>query len=279
MSVSTTGKISEATVIDIAKKGTIKFGGTAADDAILMGKFSGSGEVKLDFAKMGTLKTFGTIKKADVAITAKMVPEIILGDNEKTSENEGTLTIEEGTLNFAAADASLVVKQGTLALGEKVKLTASTAGLTAGVVIGGDKPGTLKMPKANFDEFMSATNAGAVDVQASGTLLFTDLGYVDLGGLVVKDSVSAAGDLGVTAGGIIGATNVTVARALSNGKDANATTAIIKAEDTLTLGDGSNASESYKVAGFESKNLTLQAGLTDDGVFKLADKVTLSSTS
>ena len=273
-SVSSDGKVTEATLLSFDKAGTIKFGGTAATDAVLNGQFSGAGEAVIDFdAKKGTIKAFGTLDNATIKVAAGE-GTLELTDNEKTAADEGTLTIKKGDIKISNAAGKLIIKQGTLELGDEATITPGAA-LTGGVEVGtASTYGTLKLKKENLETFLNPKGAsGAILLAESGSLIFTGTDPVDLSGLTVKNAVNA-GVIGAKDGAVIGAENVTISSALTENGSGNVT---IKALDTLTLGNGSDPSDTYKAKGFEAKNLTLKAGLGETA-FKLADAVSLLST-
>ena len=269
-----TGKVTkEATLISLDGKGTIKFGGTAATDAVLNGQFVGDGEAVLKFAKMGTVSAFGTVNKASVTIDSGANAAISLTDNVQTVVNEGSLTINEGDITFADTDSKLLINSGELVLGDKVTLKASKDS-SGSISVGTDSAeGTLVLKKENLDAFLSATTKGGVAVSKSGSLIFSDES-VDLSGFnVAKDAAAGSVSVGADSGAVLGGNNVTVGIALSGSGSANVT---IQALDTLTLGNTSDASDAFGVAGFEAKNLNLVMG-GDDTVFKVADSIVLVS--
>ncbi|MCK0526478.1 autotransporter outer membrane beta-barrel domain-containing protein [Anaerobiospirillum sp. NML120449] len=281
VAVNNSGTITrDATVIDIAKKGTIKFSGTAAADSVLTGKFTGEGAATISFGddKKGTLHTFGTLANASVSIgTGEAILEI--ENNAATPDDEGTLTITKGGINFAkGAAGKLSINKGNLVLGDEVTITTQTADAAAGgVVVGnGTNEATLTVKKETVDSYLTATKKGMVDIKSTGTLIFAGTDAIDLSSLTVKGTATA-GTISAADGAKIGAEKVVVSSALTDGATGGASTATIVAFDTLTLGNGSDASDTYKVKGFEAKNLTLKAGLGETA-FKLADGVTLSST-
>ena len=272
-----TGKVTkEATLISLDGKGTIKFGGKTAADAVLNGQFVGDGEVKLDLAAEGkaTIKAYGTIKKADLSLASGANADFSLEDHKQTASNEGSLTINEGAITFAKADSKIFIKQGTLVLGDKVKLTAteeSTDSINVGDATGTE--GTLVLKKETLDNFLGATAKGGVAVTKSGSLIFSDES-VDLSGYnVVKAAAAGKVSVGNDSGAVLGGNNVTVGTALTGDGAENVT---IQALETLTLGNTSEASDTFGVAGFEAKNLNLVMG-GDDTVFKVADSIVLAS--
>ena len=281
VAVNNSGTITrDATVIDIAKKGTIKFSGTAAADSVLTGKFTGEGAATISFGddKKGTLHTFGTLANASVSIgTGEAILEI--ENNAATPDDEGTLTITKGGINFAkGAAGKLSINKGNLVLADEVTITTQTADAAAGGVVVGDgtNEATLTVKKETVDSYLAASKKGMVDIKSKGTLIFAGTDAIDLGGLVVSGTATA-GMISAANGAKIGAEKVVVSSALTDGATGGASTATIVAFDTLTLGNGSDASDTYKVKGFEAKNLTLKAGLGETA-FKLADGVTLAST-
>ena len=269
-----TGKVTkEATLISLDGKGTINFGGTAATDAVLNGQFVGDGEAVLKFAKMGTVSAFGTVNKASVTIDSGASAAISLTDNEQTAVNEGSLTINEGAITFAKADSKLLINSGELVLGDKVTLSA-TEDSSGSISVGTDSAeGTLVLKKETLDTFLTAAKKGGVAVSKSGSLIFSDES-VDLSGFnVAKDAAAGSVSVGADSGAVLGGNNVTVGTALSGSGSANV---YIQALDTLTLGNTSDASDSFGVAGFEAKNLNLVMG-GDDTAFKVADSIVLAS--
>ena len=274
---TSTGTIKEdATLISLDGKGTIKFGGTAAADAVLNGQFVGDGEAVLDFntqSKMGTISAYGTINKASLTIASGSNAAISLADKDQTAVNEGSLTINEGAITFADTDSKLLINNGELVLGDKVTLSA-TKDSKSSVNVGTDTTeGTLVLKKENLDAFLSAKTKGGVAVSKSGSLIFSDES-VDLSGYnVVKAAESGSVSVGNDPGALLGGNNVTVETALSGDGAVNVT---IQALDTLTLGNTSEASAAFGVAGFEAKNLNLVMG-GDDTAFKVANDIVLVS--
>ena len=266
----------DATLISLDGKGTIKFGGKTAADAVLNGQFVGDGEVKLDLAaeSKGTIKAYGTINKADLSLASGANADFSLEENEQTSSSEGSLTINEGAISFAKADSKIFIKQGTLVLGDKVTLTAteaSTDSITVGDATGTE--GTLVLKKEVLDNFLGATAKGGVAVTKSGSLIFSDEN-VDLSGYdVVKAAAAGKVSVGNDSGAVLGGNNVTVGTALTGDGAENVT---IQALETLTLGNTSDASDTFGVAGFEAKNLNLVMG-GDDTAFKVANDIVLVS--
>ena len=266
----------QATLISLDGKGTIKFGGTAAADAVLNGQFVGDGEAVLDFStqsKMGTISAYGTINKASLTIASGSNAAISLADKDQTAVNEGSLTINEGAITFADTDSKLLINNGELVLGDKVTLSASKDSTSSVNVGTATTEGTLVLKKENLDAFLSAKTKGGVAVSKSGSLIFSDEN-VDLSGYnVVKTAVAGSVSVGNDPGALLGGNNVTVGNALSGDGAVNVT---IQALDTLTLGNTSDASAAFGVAGFEAKNLNLVMG-GDDTAFKVANDIVLVS--
>ena len=271
-----TGKIKKAaTLISLDNNGTISFGGTGADDAVLHGQFTGEGAVTLNFTKMGTVSAFGTINKASVKIADKMNAKISLTDNEQTVADEGTLTINEGDIELTAAGSVMTIDKGTVVLGDKVTLTSKGAASTAAsIVIGsGTDEGALVVKKETADGFLGATKTGGIELKANGVLQFSDTS-VDLSGLEVVDTAATA-KIAAADGAYVVGNNVTVSQALTGNGKANV---YIQALDTLTLGNGSDATGvSFENKGFIAKNLELKQGYGEDA-FTLVNDVELIST-
>ena len=265
----------DATLISLDGKGTIKFGGTTTADAVLNGQFVGDGEVKLDLEaeKKGTIKAYGTIKKADLSLASGANADFNLEDHKQTASNEGSLTINEGAITFADTDSKLLINNGELVLGDKVTLSA-TKDSKSSVNVGTDTTeGTLVLKKENLDAFLSAKTKGGVAVSKSGSLIFSDES-VDLSGYkVVKTADSGSVSVGNDAGAVLGGNNVTVETKLTGDGVGNVT---VKALNTLTLGNTSDASDTFGVAGFEAKNLNLVMGGADTA-FKVANDIVLVS--
>ena len=272
-----TGQIKkDATLISLDGKGTIKFGGTTTADAVLNGQFVGDGEAVLDFStqsKMGTISAYGTINKASLTIASGSNAAISLTDNDQTAVNEGSLTINEGAITFADTDSKLLINNGELVLGDKVTLSASKDSTSSVNVGTATTEGTLVLKKETLDTFLTAAKKGGVAVSKSGSLIFSDEN-VDLSGYnVVKTAVAGSVSVGNDPGALLGGNNVTVGTALTGDGAENVT---IQALETLTLGNTSDASATFGVAGFEAKNLNLVMG-GDDTAFKVANDIVLVS--
>ena len=267
----------EATVIDIAKKGTIKFSGTAAAGATLTGKFSGNGSVKIDLAaKSGTLSAYGTIGSGSISLGAATSALVIaLDDNKQTEADEGTLTISKGNINFASGAAStLTINKGTLALGDEVTVTTATAHSTAaGIVVGnGTDAATLRINKDKLQSYLSANKTGGVDLKAKGSLELNG-DTVDLSGFEVV-ATAATGKISAATGSFLAGNNVTIGSALTGDGSGNVT---VVAKELLSLGNGSDpTTASFGAKGFKAKNLELKQAYNEN-IFTLKDSVELSS--
>ncbi|MCK0515402.1 autotransporter outer membrane beta-barrel domain-containing protein [Anaerobiospirillum sp. NML120448] len=274
-----TGNIKKAaTLISLDNNGTISFGGTAAADAVLNGQFVGDGEVSLDFStasKSGTISAFGYINKAKLAIADKANAVISLEDNKQTVADEGTLTINEGDIELTDAGSVMTIDKGTVVLGDKVTLTSKGASSTAAsIVIGnGTDEGALVVKKETADGFLGATKTGGIELKENGVLQFSDAS-VDLSGLEVVDTAATA-KIAAADGAYVVGNNVTVSNALTGDGKANV---YIQALDTLTLGNGSDATGvTFENKGFIAKNLELKQGYDEDA-FTLVNDVELIST-
>ncbi len=275
-----------ASLITLSNGGTIAFAGTTnASDAVLKGKLAGNGG-KLDFGTTkGQVETFGTVEKLDITVGAAGEGVIKLADvPETTGDNEGKLSITEGTIKLAGGTTTagtLNIKTGTVELGENVVVAAHTTADKEGLIsVGGEtsKAELVFKNKDTLNKFLAGTSSvsgaakGALDLGKSGRVVVN--GNIDLKDYTFSAAAGTSGSINAATGATdatLAANNVTVDKTITG-----ATHLTIEAKENLTL--GSTGAEVKAGAALKTKNLELIAK-NGEAAFKLQDTVTLQATS
>ena len=278
--------LDSASVTTLKEKGKIVFNADATATAAgseLLGQLKSTGGT-LDFTGNGTSKAWGTADKLDINVAATKSAVIELADVlETTNNNEGKLSITEGTIKLAggATAGTLNIKTGTVELGENVVVAAHTTAAKEGLIsVGGEtsKAELIFKNKETLNKFLSGTSSvsvaakGALDLGKSGSVVVN--GNIDLKDYAFSASAGTSGSINAASGAIdatLAANNITVDKTVTGADHLT-----FEAKENLTL--GSTGAEFKAGAALKTKKLELIAK-NGEAAFKLQDKVTLQATS